>query len=220
MTDKKTDPDDVDAVVDRLLMARGAGRTVKMMKVAEFQQLEHDLFEARHKAQEWEESHNIERDRATALEAECERLRRQMDHATPWRVGDPPTDEEMRAIRLRWANGPEKYQADADALIAAVIHGRQRETELQAILTGRTTPPTGPEMVAHEAARGLWRWVSTMDGAVIHGCSEDGARWIYGDPMEGLPKRIGSVYETRYWALNAKRELCAWPKVPHGRKTP
>ena len=177
------------------------------------QQLEQDLFDARHKAEEWEESHDIERDRASAAEAECARLQRMLDHATPWGVSDPPTDEEMRAIRLRWASGPEKYQSDADALIAAVIHGRQRETELKEILAGRTTPPTQAEMEAH---KGLWRWVSTKDGAVIHGCSEDGAHWIYGDPMASLPKRIGSVYETRYWALDAKRELCAWPKVPRG----
>lgn len=96
--------------------------------------LQTELFDAKHSAEHWEESYNIEHDRATALEVECERLRRMMDHATPWRVSDPPTDDEMRAIRLRWANGPEKYQADADALIAAVIHGRQRETELQATL--------------------------------------------------------------------------------------
>jgi len=72
------------------------------------------------------------------------------------------------------------------------------------------------EKVAHEAAGGLWRWVSLMNGAVLSGCSEDGARWIYVDPMASLPKRVGSVYETRYWALNARRELCAWPKVTHG----
>lgn len=72
------------------------------------------------------------------------------------------------------------------------------------------------EMVVHEVTGGLWRWVSTMDGRVIYGCSEDGARWVYDDPMASLPKRVGSVYETRYWALNAKRDLCAWPTVPKG----
>jgi hypothetical protein len=192
VTDRNTKPkspgDAADAAIDRMMMDRGANRTVPMVRA----------------------------DKLAALEAECARLQRMLDHATPWRVSDPPTDEEMRAIRLRWASGPEKYQADADALIAAVIHGRQRETELQAIIDGRITPPTEPEMVDHEAAGGLWRWVSTMNGAVIHGCSEDGARWIYVDPMASLPKRVGAVYETRYWALNAKRQLCAWPKVPNG----
>lgn len=189
MTDRNTKPrspgEVADATIDRLMMNRGANCTVPLVR----------------------------KDRLAALEAECARLQRMLDHATPWRVSDPPTDEEMRAIRLRWASGPEKYQSDADALIAAVIHGRQRETELKEILAGRTNPPTQAEMEAH---KGLWRWVSTKDGAVIHGCSEDGAHWIYGDPMESLPKRIGSVYETRYWALDAKRELCAWPKVPRG----
>lgn len=62
--------------------------------------------------------------------AECERLRRMIETTPPWQVSDPPTDEEMRALRLRWAFGPERYQADADALIAAVMHGRTERAKL------------------------------------------------------------------------------------------
>ena len=71
-----------------------------------------------------------------AAEREVARLRRQMEHATPWQVSEVPTDEEMRALRMRWAFGPEKYQADADSLIAAVIHGREENARLRAIVEG------------------------------------------------------------------------------------
>ena len=59
------------------------------------------------------------------LVAEVRRLRRRMETMPPWRVSPAPTDEEMAALRVRWAFGPERYQADADALIAAVLQGRQ-----------------------------------------------------------------------------------------------
>lgn len=65
-----------------------------------------------------------------ALHAEVARLRRMIETMPPWRVSEEPTDEEMRALRLRWAFGPEKYQGDADALIAAVLRGRERIAEL------------------------------------------------------------------------------------------
>jgi hypothetical protein len=41
-------------------------------------QLESDLFDARHSAEQWEESHDIERDRANAAEAEVAELRAQL----------------------------------------------------------------------------------------------------------------------------------------------
>lgn len=53
-----------------------------------------------------------------------------------------------------------------------------------------------------------------MDGQPIRGCSADGEPWVYtDDPMYALPKRHGSFYVTRYWALNSRGELTAWPKV-------
>ena len=105
-----------------------------------------------------------------AAEREIARLRRQMEHATPWQVSEVPTDEEMRALRMRWAFGPEKYQADADSLIAAVIHSREEIARLRAelvaartessllfdITRGRLTPPDGATMEALDAAGGCW----------------------------------------------------------------
>lgn len=61
---------------------------------------------------------------AADLRAEVAKLRRMIEHAVPWQVSDEPTDEEMHALRLRWAFGPEKYQADADTLIGAVMRHR------------------------------------------------------------------------------------------------
>ena len=54
-------------------------------------------------------------------DAEIARLKRLMETAVPWRVSPIPTEDEMRALRQRWAFGPERYQADADVLISAVI---------------------------------------------------------------------------------------------------
>ena len=101
----------------------------------------------------------------------------------------------------------------ARVLAQAVLDLSAREEALLEIIHGRTTMPTEAEMVAHKAAGGLWRWVSMRDGTVIHGCSEDGAPWIYNDPLETIPLRIGSTYTTRYWALDATRQLCPWPKA-------
>lgn len=61
--------------------------------------------------------------------AEMASLRRRMETMPPWEVSTSPTDEEMRALRSRWAFGPERYQADADSLIAAVIVGRRELRE-------------------------------------------------------------------------------------------
>lgn len=82
--------------------------------------------------------------------AEIKRLHRKMDTATPWGVSDPPTDEEMRALRLRWANGPERYQADADTLIAAVISGQKEIHRLRAYITADAEKYT---VLAAEVAR-------------------------------------------------------------------
>jgi len=106
-----------------------------------------------------------------------------------------------------------RWNEVATNALEEVSNLQRKLREAEDLLAGRTTPPTKAEMVAHESTGGLWRWVSLMDGKVIFGCSEDGARWVYEDPMESLPLRRGAVYETRYWALNAKRELCAWPRV-------
>lgn len=44
----------------------------------EIQHLEQDLFDARHSAEQWEESHDIERDRANTAEAELVSVRAQL----------------------------------------------------------------------------------------------------------------------------------------------
>lgn len=76
------------------------------------------------------QSASCERDTVEALKREVEHLKRRMETAPPWEVSMPPTDEEMHALRMRWAFGPDKYQADADALIAAVTEGRRERNEL------------------------------------------------------------------------------------------
>lgn len=65
-----------------------------------------------------------------AANTERARMQRMLETMPPWRVSEPPTDEELRAIRLRWATGPERYQSDADALIAAVMQYRRKTATL------------------------------------------------------------------------------------------
>lgn len=99
-----------------------------------------------------------------AAEREIARLRRQMEHATPWQVSEVPTDEEMRALRMRWAFGPEKYQADADSLIAAVIHSREEIARLRAIVDAVRS---AREAVRSTAARydAAWTGVESVPNA-------------------------------------------------------
>lgn len=63
---------------------------------------------------------------------ERDAMRRRMETMPPWEVSEVPTDEEMAALRLRWAFGPERYQADADSLIAAVMHLRNEIARITA----------------------------------------------------------------------------------------
>jgi len=41
-----------------------------------------------------------------------------------WSDMPPLTDEHLHGIKVRWATGPERYQADADALIGEVLRLR------------------------------------------------------------------------------------------------
>lgn len=66
------------------------------------QQLEQDLFDARHKAEEWEESHDIERDRANAAEAELASVRAQL--AAALEVGLAECEELRGRLRRYWAD--------------------------------------------------------------------------------------------------------------------
>ena len=111
--------------------------------------------------------------RATTMEeerdearAEVARLQRQMDHATPWRVSEPPTDDEMRAIRWRWASGPERYQADADALISAVMHGRDREAALGRDVESLRALLEGERALRHEHGKRIG-WAESVAASAM-----------------------------------------------------
>lgn len=117
--------------------------------------------------QTWESGNLSAEERLRHAVAEIARLRRKMDTATPWGVSDPPTDDEMRALRLRWANGPERYQADADALIAAVIYGRSELDALRALLaTEREKTEHSVPMKSILAARDLFEMGSAEYEAI------------------------------------------------------
>lgn len=57
----------------------------------------------------------------TALRKERDRMARMLERSTPFAPNTNPgrrmTHAEQRALRSRWATGPERYQYDADALI-------------------------------------------------------------------------------------------------------
>ena len=199
MSDTKPESpsEDADAAIDRMMMDRGAGRTVPMERA----------------------------DTLAAAEAECERLRVAIaTQAAAVRTLKSSRDtlaaRDQRILKSLEATDRASLLAEMDRVKEERDEWNARATELEltqesmaATLAGRAPPPTEAEMEAHRVSGGLWRWVSTKDGEVLPGCSYDGSGWVYGNPMGSLPKRIGSTYTTRYWALNAKRELCAWPKV-------
>lgn len=63
--------------------------------------------------------------------AEIAKYRRWLDCAPPWPSSFKPLDDEgLRAVRLRWATGPERYQADADALIFTIQHMKMEAARL------------------------------------------------------------------------------------------
>lgn len=160
-------------------------------------------------------------------------LRRRMETMPPWEVSDVPTDEEMHALRLRWAFGPERYQADADALIAAVFHLRNevarftaerdravstaswwealgrdigaKADALQVILDGRTTPPTDKEIEAHAKVNGRWR--AQTFGEFVADCMGPrmAAALRDNDREAGITRK--------WWATTEDSTLRAWPVV-------
>ena len=68
-----------------------------------------------------------------AIVAVVARLKRTLETMPPWEFAARcPTDEEMRALRCRWATGPERYQGDADRLISAVLYYREALAEMTA----------------------------------------------------------------------------------------
>jgi hypothetical protein len=81
---------------------------------------------------------SVVRDQIAKLRHEVARLTRRIETTPPWPpMNEPLNDEEMAAIRKRWAMGPEKYQADADALIATVLHERANVDRLTSLVWRR-----------------------------------------------------------------------------------
>ena len=167
-------------------------------------------------------------ERATAAETECARLRRMLDTSPPWRVSDPPTDEEMHALRLRWATGPERYQADADALIAAVMHGRserakitaraeaaeqERDAALAAVdamradYAPRREPPTADEV---RAVSRLWG----RDHAVrcVAWQSDEHGRWSESWNTGGFAAEVKALPNTAYMLFGPDGPV-AWSEL-------
>jgi hypothetical protein len=87
------------------------------------------------------------RERAEAADAENERLRgeverltRRIECAPPWPDDRKALDDEqMCALLLRWSTGPERYQADADALIATTMEARRRAEAAEQLAADRLT---------------------------------------------------------------------------------
>lgn len=96
-------------------------------------------------------------------------------------------------------------EREAAAEAAELLALRARVAELEAIIAGRTTPPTDEEIAAHGNGRGLWI-VRAPDHhpEIVYGERErafarftiNGARWIAADD-EGRP--------------------CAWPTAEVSR---
>lgn len=63
-------------------------------------------------------------------------LTRRIETAPPWIPDDPRdlTDKHLAALKLRWSTGPEQYQADADALIGAVLVLQAERDRLREVL--------------------------------------------------------------------------------------
>lgn len=72
------------------------------------------------------------RARVAALEADLKEARR--DREALWNAA-PMNVSRMADIKLRWASGPEQYQADADELIAGILAAMARISKLEEALT-------------------------------------------------------------------------------------
>lgn len=88
-----------------------------------------------------------------------------LERATPWDVRRPsePTTEEMRAIRSRWGTGPEKYQADADALICGIIHARERADDAEKKLAALVEAFDAVDKAGAEVSRLHRAWTASWN---------------------------------------------------------
>lgn len=102
-----------------------------------------------------------------------------------------PDDETLR--RLASGEAPLSDEATYAAWCAAEV------LRLRAIIEGRTTPPTEAEIEAHHAAGGAWL-IRTTEG------------WYY--RLRITPQTLAlSVTPETWWALDAQRRPCPWPRV-------
>jgi len=76
---------------------------------------------------------------------------------------------------------------------------RAKVAALEAIIAGRSTPPTDAEFEAHDAAGGMWLCV--FEGRPCVAEHQSGARYL---------RRCGS---TRWTALDRSNRPCVWPVV-------
>lgn len=101
-------------------------------------------------------------------------------------------------LSVQWLDGKNPHALLAEATDRLAALGTQRD-ELQAIVDGRTIPPTDEEREAHRLVYGTW-FVIDPDGA--RWCPPRSAVWLVGErPPEG----------SRWWAVDSGGHLCQWP---------
>lgn len=116
-------------------------------------------------------------------EAEVDRLKRLVERSTPWcDEHEEPTEEQLRALRTRWATGPELYQADADILISGIVKARERAAAADATCSGLRE-----ELQRSQEIR------SELQQAVQHANSE---RFALADRVKALQNDLARVAKT------------------------
>lgn len=101
--------------------------------------------------------------------------------------------------------------------VSAVYEARRVASEAQAIIAGRTTPPTDAEIAAHADASHIGAWLITA----TDGCRQLVHLWR---PFDGdsrseewamLRRRMGPFKFTiaRWVPIDAEGRPCAWPVV-------
>lgn len=112
----------------------------------------------------------------------------------------------------------ETPQGAARRMCRRAARAESKVAELEAIIAGRTTPPTDAEINAHAAAGGSWMtrggW-GAMRFAVHLSDPEYVRNWREGEMRsvldEGAPRT-----SMRWWSLDAEGRLCAWPGTEEG----
>lgn len=135
----------------------------------------------------------------------CRRAVEEVQRRSKWlpREGEPLSLDDYRAIKLRWATGPEQYQQDADALIATI----------EAL---RTQPPTRPEITADGRCPDCG---ADVGDECADGRPEEECRWL-AEAAEryGIPTRpeVAEVVEAAREAAECRGEPPP-PSEPYDR---